>query len=231
MTLPNTPERAAYDARYYGMEDPPRGNYRRYGPRADPHWARPLANWLHERAPFPVLDLGCAFGHLVREIVALRPPKANPEKGRGEAPAWGIEWSDYCAANRVTGFFTQADARNARDLFGVWSFGTVITLDFLEHLPPADGVKMIATIGELTRPQGWGVHVIGAHNPADDLSAHLSDPTHVNHEPLAWYLAAFSANGFTVDEERTAAIRLVPAWKETDWNGRIFVLRKTGAPT
>lgn len=213
---------AFYNADYYGNTETPTANYRNYNENANPHWARPLAEWLSTHAKYPILDLGCAFGHLVREIarVAL---VLSPDNAIA-APAVGVEWSPYALAHSVApaGTVLGVDARQAQSHLGARAFGAVVSLDFLEHFPPADTTLLIEQSFHMTRPGGLAVHLIGAHDPADDLSNHLSDPSHVNHEPLGWYKRQFQDAGFMYRPDLTFELNTVPAWIHTDWNGRIM---------
>jgi SAM-dependent methyltransferase len=203
-----------YDAHYYGHEPPYTANYRFYG---QPHWSKPLAAWLVAQTTGPWLDVGAAFGYLTRDLAALT---EDPER------AWAAEWSAYAVKRAVTDRMVQADARELHQHFTPGTFGTVTSMDLLEHLEPADTERVIDEIAALLVPGGWSVNLVGWHNPTHDLAAHMSDPTHRNHEPIRWYLRAFWARGFTLDRPRTRDLNLHPVWAESDWRGRWIVMQK-----
>lgn len=216
------PSPEEYGPDYYGQTATPSGNYRDYGPHSEPHWSKPLARWLAQQGRPPYLDLGAAFGHLVRDLAA-----------RG-LPALAVEWSETAHEQRVVGFGREPTNGNylhqdARAMLSSWLahfFGTVTSLDFLEHFEPEETETIIREVYRVTRPAGLSAHLVGAHNPKDSLSNHMSDPTHRNHNPLAWYREAFQAAGFVYDAIRTQDLNANPAWRGTDWNGRWLVFTK-----
>lgn len=201
-----------YDQFYYGVQVPVKANYTNYSEHSQPHWARPLAHWIQQHGMMPVLDIGCAYGHLVRELNAL---------GVG---AFGIEWSKYAWQRRVHPNIERQDAR--RLSFANGCFGTVVSLDLLEHFEPADTLKVIDEMLRVAKSQALFVHVIGAHNPNEDISRHLEDPTHANHEPLEWYVDAFRRKGAMLDEVLTQSLQHHPIFSPTDWAGRIVAMRR-----
>lgn len=209
-----------YGPAYYGAGGTrPTANYRLYGPESTPHWSMPLASWLWAHCTPPFLDVGCAFGHLVRDLNRLR-IKEEPEPA-----AQGVEWSEYATARTVgEGQVWRHDARRL-PFADAW-YGTVVSLDFLEHHIPADTVRCLREMDRVLQPGGWSVHLIGAHNPTEDLSRHRSDPTHLNHLALDWYLAEMRSLGWGDEPDLTIDLNQEPAWAQTDWNGRMVVFRK-----
>jgi SAM-dependent methyltransferase len=208
------PTAEMYDADYYGMGHEPKANYRDYGPHSEPHWARPFALWLAKTLQPPFLDLGAAYGHLCRELTRLR------------KQALAVEWSAWATAHAVTPRLFRGDIRHLENLFEPGSFGTVTSLDVLEHFLPADTERVIEQAITVSRPQCVHVHLVGAHNPAEDLSRHTSDPTHRNHEPLGWYFAAYERRGFVIRRDLIAKLAAIPAWANTDWSGRWLVAER-----
>lgn len=210
-----------YDADYYGVgEGLPKANYRNYGQGADPSWARPLAKLI---APLVMgiewtLDVGCAYGHLVRELRAL---------GRN---AHGIEWSPWAVARRLDEHVYQGDARMLADMFVPRLFRVVTSMDVIEHLTEADGGEVIEQMALLaftgTVQRSYQIHLIGWHNPRDPLDLHMSDPSHVNHQPIAWYRRQFERHGYTVDHPLAVIFNTHPAWAHTDWRGRWLVMSR-----
>ena len=213
---------------YYGNGRNPTANYRAYNEHSRPHWCWPLAHLLATEYPGSYLDLGCAFGHLIRDLNLILDSRAATDGYvRAVNRAIGIEWSDDAAAHKVADDddYIHADARIAIAGFPRRRFGTIVSLDFLEHHEPHDSEALIAGIARITAPTGYSIHLVGAHNPDEDISRHTEDPTHQNHEPLDWYVDRFLDYGFVFDADRTAHIRAVPAWSRTDWAGRFLVFR------
>ncbi len=211
LRVEETPGPWVYDARYYGHgPEPPTANYRGYG---EPHWARPLAHWLVERVgQAPYLDVGAAFGYLTRELARLG------------VEAWAVEWSAYATARAATDRMVRADGR--RLPFRDGAFGTVVSMDYLEHFTPVDTIFAVEELHRVCRPGGMQVHLIGWHHPRHDLDRHLSDPTHRNHASVRWYLNAFTRLGYAQDKALSRAINLHPLWRDTDWRGRWVVWRR-----
>lgn len=206
---------ADYDAAYFGAdpERPPKANYRNYTKDSQPHWSGPLARLLARHVSPPVLDMGCGFGHLIRDLEYL---------GVG---AVGIDWSPYATAHAVSPNVLRGDARDLVMLLRGQQFGAVVSMDFLEHLLPEDGISVMAQMVAVLRPGGSMVHLIGAHNPEEDLARHLEDPTHINHFDLNWYREQFDALGMVYDPALTETVASERAWRTTDWRGRFLVLR------
>jgi SAM-dependent methyltransferase len=207
----------SYDASYYGNGGQT-ANYCNYNGASTPHWSAPLARWLWEHCAAPFLDVGCAFGHLVRDLNRLSPT--------GLVRAQGIEWSPFAFMHNVApeGSYFWGDARSLG--FADATFNTVVSLDFLEHHVPEDTIRCLQEMDRVLRPGGFSVHLIGAVNPSEDLSLHKSDPTHQNHEPLGWYIQQMHRAGWDDEPELTADLRAQPAWVNTDWRGRMVVLHK-----
>lgn len=208
-----------YDQHYYGHVEPHTANYHNYG---NPHWAQPLAGFLHFTFDGPFLDVGAAFGHLTRELNRLCD---EHEDGNAAQFARAAEWSAYAYERRVCGdAMVHADGRALP--WSAGTFGCVTSMDYLEHFPPDGTRDAITECDRVLRPGGYQVHLVGAHNPRDHLSVHMSDPTHQNHETLTWYLDAFQALGYAVEWDLTHALNTHAVWRETDWNGRWIVLSK-----
>jgi SAM-dependent methyltransferase len=201
-----------YDASYFGADPqrPAKANYHGYRPSSIPHWSAPLAGWLAVNLEGPFLDVGAAYGHLCRDLNAIG------------AAADAVEWSGYAYANRVTQHLRRGDARKLP--FADEEYGTVTSLDLLEHFTPPETELVLQEMKRVSRRGAAMVHVIGAHNPQEDLSRHLEDPSHANHEPLGWYLDRFAELGFFVHERLTQSVRALPAIVNTDWVGRTVVL-------
>lgn len=187
-----------------------------YGPHSLPQWCRPLALFLTQHGSGPYLDVGCAYGHLVREIQGFSLlHKAS-----------GIEWSDWAYNNRVTENVIHDDARYIRAYFKSKSMGTITSLDFLEHFTVRETRRLMSIMARTLRNDGLMVHVFGAK---DVEPLHDQDPSHANHRPLTWFIDAFNNVGMRVDEERTAHLQQHPVFIDTGWAKRIVAFTK-GVP-
>lgn len=220
-----TPDPSVYNANYYGISlaGAPTANYRDYGPDSQPHWSLPLAHWLEEHRLLPVLDLGCAYGHLVRDINGLASRPAAPL-------AVGVDWSEHAIGMRVSDLALFGDIRKvAPKLAQEYEVKSIVSLDCLEHLSERDGANLIQKLGASAAQ--YQVHVIGCPIPEHEQRPDIefgpdNDPTHANTQELTWYLREFARSGFVVDDEWTKDIRGVAAWRNTDWQPRIVVLRR-----
>lgn len=200
-----------YDCEYYGVGGK-KANYDNYGPWSVPHWARPIAQFIREHGSRgAILDVGCAYGHLVRELNTTG------------LPAMGIEWSEWATDNKVSPNVERGDARALP--YTDRMFTTIVSLDLLEHFEPEQSQQVMREMVRVSRAGALHVHLIGAYDPQTDLSQHLSDPTHVNHEPLSWYVNAFAALGVTLDPVLTTILQTHPVFAPTDWAGRILAFR------
>lgn len=198
-----------YGASYYGMMLPAKANYIGYAPSSSPHWAMPLASWLKEHFGGPYLDVGCAYGHLVRDLI------------RFGCAANGIDWSPWASSRFVSDACIRADARDIP--YSPRSFGTVVSLDLLEHFDEDNTRRVLREMRNMLKPKGWMVHLVGARNADDDTNKHMSDPTHANHQPLDWYKSEIRKLGFRIDDNATYEISINPAWASTDWRNRFIV--------
>jgi hypothetical protein len=140
-----------------------------------------------------------------------------------------LEWSPWAVHHSVArDHVHHADARVGLTLFPTAEFGTVCSLDFLEHHTPEDGQAIIAQIARVTKLGGLSLHLIGAANP-DHPTDCDTEPSHLNHEPLSWYDAAFREAGFRRRPELAKAVANHPAWAATDWAARWVAFWKAGA--
>ena len=85
------------------------------------------------------------------------------------------------------------------------SFGAVICLQVIEHLPLAEGLALRQRLLSLVAPDGW--LILSTANPACVLSPFSQDETHVHlyplHDLLTWAMMA----GLTVEARR---VKLLP---------------------
>lgn len=209
-----------YDRDYYAAgKRTGKGNYESYGPQSLPHWAGPLARFLAQRTPGPVLDLGCCFGHLVRELSNLH------------VTAYGIDWSPYATTNSVApGRVLRMDGKAL--LFRDGAFGSVVSLDYLEHHAMFEVLTALGESVRVLRPGGLALHLIGIDAAAGEpgpSTGHGGDRSHQWSASLGWYREQFERLGLVTDEALCAELNAVPAWTATDWNGRWWAGRKAAS--
>ncbi len=125
--------------------------------------------------PTSVLDAGCAMGFLVEALHA-----------RG-VDAWGIDISEYAISQvdesvrdrcRVASFAEPLDRR----------YDLIISIEVLEHIPPAETDRVIANICRSTD------RVLLSTTPE-----HFSEATHLNVQPPNVWSAALAREGFLRD--------------------------------
>lgn len=203
----NPPTPVEYGPAYYGAPGwKPTANYRGYSPRRMPHWVEPLAWWLLREGQGPYLDAGAAFGHLAGFV------------GQ-HAEAVALEWSEYATLNAICQNTVRADGRHIP--LADNTFGTITSLDFLEHFEPEETRSVMRELIRVQRPGGLQVHLVG-HG---EEKGHYDDPTHRNHEGLEWYVHEFRLLGYTVDWNRVGSLNRIPTLG--DWQGRWLVLEES----
>lgn len=133
---------------------------------------------VRDLQPTSVLDAGCAMGFLVEAL-----------RNRG-VEAYGIDVSEYA--------ISQAH-ESVRDFCRVASlteplprrYDLIVSIEVLEHLPPADAGKAIANLCQATD------RVLLSTTPED-----FGEATHLNVQPPESWSASFAAEGFFRDVER-----------------------------
>lgn len=162
-------------------------NYSRVGGYRKEHAAANLfADWLASiySPPARILEIGCAQGHLVEELV-----------NRGY-DTYGVDYSNYIlsiAVEAVKGRLVQGSMYNLTELTFVQTkmpFDVVVSKDVLEHVEPSR-VKQV--LKELLAVAPVQVHVIntGQH----EYQAWDGDRTHKIRQPIAWWQKEFKKAG------------------------------------
>jgi|GEM_PF-3144296 len=139
------------------------------------------ACWLaHKLSPRRVLDVGCAKGYQI---------EAFAEAG---CSAFGCDISHYAAATATgaaRGRIALADG-NVGLPFASASFDLIVSLDLFEHLP--DPMPLLVEMRRLLAPDGRiYLKICHPHHPNARL-----DPTHINLQPLPFWLEKIAAAGF-----------------------------------
>jgi SAM-dependent methyltransferase len=102
--------------------------------------------------PGRVLEVGCAMGLLVRQLVAFG------------VDARGVDFSEYCVRNAPAEIADRVRRMDLLELdFPAASFDTLLVLDVLEHLPPQLLPQALAGLARLLRPGGLAFCVIPAY--------------------------------------------------------------------
>lgn len=169
-----------YDAAYFESHC---GNpYRRDYPGWAEFYGRIASAIVRELRPRSVLDAGCAIGFLVEELRKLG------------VEAFGVDVSEY-AISQVP--------ENIRE--HVWvgsithelprSYGLITCIEVLEHLDAADGDAAIANLCAHTDL------VLFSSTPDD-----TTEPTHVNVQPVSYWVERFARHGFFRDEVFDASV-------------------------
>lgn len=171
--MPNQPATQLYGPEYYASH---------LGlpyERAEPHWLRFFGavaeHILRELKPARVFDLGCAKGFLVEAL-----------RDRG-VEAWGSDISEYAIGEvrpDLRAFCSVASA--TEPISGRYDLVTCI--EVLEHLSEADGKAAIRNMGAVTDV------VLFSSTPADFV-----EPTHLNVQPVLYWLKLFRDCGFAPD--------------------------------
>ena len=199
---------AEYDDAYFGHGDkPPKANYRCYGP---PPWAPLVALLIKTWGLGPVLDVGGAFGYLT---AALR--------GVG-VQAFNLDCSQFAYDNRACAHFIHDDALTMSKVPDNF-YQTIVSMDLLEHFEPDDTEKVMDSMIRVARTGAVMFHLVGFPRPdLGDQDNHYDDPTHLNHEPLQWYIDRFEERGWTIYHKPMQEFN--KAFQGTDWSGRWIAL-------
>lgn len=153
-------------------------------------------NIVRDLRPAKVLDAGCAMGFLVE---ALR------ERG---VDAWGIDVSEYAISQVHESVQDYCEIRSlAEPIAG--SYDLIVSIEVLEHIPPAETSAAIANICAATE------RLLLSTTPDD-----YGEATHLNVQPPEAWSAMLAQEGFVRDVERDVTYL-------TPWAG-LYV--RTGEP-
>jgi len=125
--------------------------------------------YIKSLKPASVLDVGCAYGFLVKRL------------NDAGIPSKGIEISPFCIAMRVTDDVQLGDVLELP--FSDNAFDLVVSIELLEHIPEKHVDKALE---EMARVAKRGVHWI-AYKEVDDLFQ-TKDITHINIKPYQWWV-------------------------------------------
>ena len=125
--------------------------------------------YIQSLKPASVLDVGCAYGFLVKRL------------NDADIPSKGIEISPFCIAMRATDDVQLGDVLELP--FSDNEFDLVTSIELLEHIPEKHADKALE---EMARVSKRGVHWI-AYKEVDDLFK-TKDITHINIKPYSWWV-------------------------------------------
>lgn len=199
---PVTPE--FYDRAYF--TDGTKSNYAPYGPGA---WADHLANMVSDfYAPASVLDVGCAYGFVVKRLAA---------KG---IPAYGFDLSQFAVEqahdpNVWVGDAASIDSYRAVDL--------VLATELPEHLTPAQSRLFLSHARKMGNRALLLIAAVREGEEMPDM-AHEKDLSHINIQPMRWWLDKAIKAGWRIgDSDR---INSDPRSQGMSWHGRFLYLTK-----
>jgi len=193
-------EHGYFDADYF--EKGTKSNYKPYGPGDwAPNLARMIVDYL---GPRTVLDVGCAYGYLVQELV-----------NRG-VDACGFDISDYAISKSVV---------SSRTWWGMlenslyWAFVDLVTCtEVLEHLVWYQ-IKRFFTNASFYADRVLAL--IATHKAEGD-----KDRSHITLMPLDWWNEVAECYGFRVDASASARFNEDPYSARMGWNGRFVVWKR-----
>ena len=129
-------------------------------------------DYIKALKPESVLDVGCAYGFLVKSL------------NDAGIPAKGVDVSTFAYKMRAT---DDMQVASVLDLpFEDGEFDLVVTIELLEHIREEDTNQALS---ELARVSRRGVHWI-AYKEVDDLFQ-TKDVTHINIKPYVWWQEKF----------------------------------------
>lgn len=160
-----------------------------------------------------VLDVGCAYGYLVRHINA-----------RG-TECFGVDFSRYALEHAPEDV---KDRLHWFDLsfvdgtyFGPEAFTLVTCFETLEHIPSPSTNRALRHLWTSLKPGGILVATICVEGQPDPHS----DPTHVNITTRAWWEDRLRKTGFWLQDLQVAELRRF--WLFSAHQG-VFVAKKPG---
>ncbi len=158
-------------------------------------------DYIKKINPESVLDVGCAYGFLVKSL------------NSAGIPSKGVDVSTFAYKARVT---DDVILGSILDLpFKDGEFDLVVTLEMLEHIPEEE---VPLALKELARVSRRGAHWIG-YTEVDELFK-TPDITHVTIKPYAWWKEKFRE---ICGDTHTIV------YKETDWYPHLTRIPPGGA--
>ena len=195
------PGSSYYDEEYFTKGT--KSNYCPYGPG---DWAANLARMIVDYLkPSSVLDVGCAYGYVVKELL---------ERG---VDAYGFDISEYAIKNSVVGDRIWVGyAEDGR----FWRFvDLVVCTETLEHFVWYQIKKFFVNA---QRYADRILALIATYKAVGDI-----DKSHITLMPMSWWIDLASCFDFVVDEESTKKLNEDPYSSLMGWSGRFVVWNKS----
>lgn len=193
-----------YDAAYF--TDGSKSNYAPYGPGA---WADQLADMVWGfYHPESVLDVGCAYGFVVKLLAA---------KG---IPAYGFDLSQFAVSEANDPNVWVGDAASLDSYRNV---DLVLATELPEHLTE-DQAHLF--LGHSRQTANRALFLIAAVRDGEEMPdmAHEKDLSHINIKPMRWWHAAAQQEGWKIGD--SDLINTDPRSKAMDWHGRFLYVDK-----
>jgi len=157
-------------------------------------------DYIKALKPTSVLDVGCAYGFLVKNL------------NDSGIPAKGVDISTFAYKMRAT---DDMQVASILDLpFKDGEFDLVVTLEMLEHIREEDTNQALSELGRVSRR---GAHWL-AYKEVDALFQ-TKDVTHINIKPYVWWQEKFMEICGPTHEVID---------KEKDWYPKLTIIPKGG---
>jgi len=172
-----------------------------------------FATWTNQLfKPESVLDVGCAYGFVVKRFQELG------------VPATGVEYSPYAVSCAVTQEITEGDVRDL-SRFKDNSFDLVIGTELLEHIPEDDLFKAVKGMYRVSKR--WVFLLIcTAGTEHIESRGGKGDPSHITMKPRWWWGSLFHRLEIKQDFPKEDFANNHQQSKQMKWAGRFFVLSK-----
>ena len=172
-----------------------------------------FTDWTNELfKPESVLDVGCAYGFVVKRFQELG------------VPATGVEYSSYAVSRAVTQEIIEGDVRDL-SRFKNNSFDLVLGTELLEHVPEDDLFKAVK---EMHRVAKRFVFLLICTAGSDHIESRggRGDPSHITMKTRQWWEAFFKRLDIKRDLEKEKFANDHKQSKSMKWADRFFVLTK-----
>lgn len=172
-----------------------------------------FATWTNELfKPESVLDVGCAYGFVVKRFQDLG------------IPATGIEYSPFAVSQAVTKNIFEGDVRDL-SRFKNNSFDLVLGTELLEHIPEDDLFKAVK---EMYRVSKCFIFLLICTSNSEHIESRggKGDPSHITLKPRWWWESLFHRLDIKRDFKKEDFANNHQQSKQMKWAGRFFVLSK-----
>ena len=172
-----------------------------------------FATWTNELfKPESVLDVGCAYGFVVKRFQDLG------------IPATGIEYSPFAVSQAVTENIYEGDVRDL-SRFKNNSFDLVLGTELLEHIPEDD---LFNAVKEMYRVSKRFIFLLICTANSDHIESRggKGDLSHITLKPRWWWESLFHRLDIKRDFKKEDFANNHQQSRQMKWAGRFFVLSK-----